>query len=160
MESNIENAEITQLRQERATARVKIDLATQVLEVVLNKLSLDTGNSTVTWEEFKNMEVGMLLTVNKDVTIVKYFESDSQMGFKSIMKAGGSFGIQSHDCIEEVLVLQGNLIETLRDNKVYTKGQTVTYLHSQLHKPYCTMDSIYKVVFTKNPHINDSVHTS
>ena len=121
-----------------------------MIESILNKLASTGEHNIITWEELSKMEIGMFLHINEKVTIVKYFETKAQMGFKTILKAGGCFGVQSHDCLEEILVLRGDLVATQRGNKVYTKGQTVAYLQSQVHRPCCTVDSIYKVVFTKS----------
>lgn len=149
METSKYHETITKLRLERREAVDKITRATLSLDIVLNSLALDEGDTLIKWDDLARFEVGMPLHVSEKVYFVKFFEKNDSMGFKVFLKAGGSFGIQKHDCLEEAIVLKGNLVESFRGDKVYTQGQTITYVDCQLHKPYCTVDSIYKVIFTK-----------
>jgi len=143
------NKAVNQLRTERRAAVAKITRATADLDSILNSLALDVGDTLIRWDDFKEMQVGMQLHISEDLYFIKYFERGDQMGFKIFLKAGASFGLQQHDCLEETTVLRGNLIETYRNHREYTEGQTVTYVDCQLHKPYCTVDSVYRAVFTR-----------
>ena len=63
------------------------------------------------------------------------------------VKAGGTFGLQSHDVSEFCKVLKGHLIEAERGDKVYGEGKEVYYAPYEEHKPYAVVDSVYEVTF-------------
>jgi hypothetical protein len=146
--------DIAELRKQREASRSRILTATTSLEHMLNALALNEGEDLVKWEDLRSTEIGMQLYVNEKVYFIKYMEDDEVQGFKVFLKAGGAFGIQRHDCFEETLVLQGNLIEPTRNHEEFTSGQTITYANCQLHNPYCTVDSVYKVVFANKGRSN------
>lgn len=140
--------EIDALRKKRSEGISRIATMTQEVEEVLNHLAMDDGDILVTWDELRKTELGVPLQVNDKVSFIKYLDDGSSQGFKVFLKAGGSFGMQKHDCLEETIVVKGNLIETFRNHKEYKEGQTVTYITCQTHKPYCTVDSIYNTLFS------------
>ena len=150
MELNKEySRNVNQLRKERSLAVHRISEFTKELDSLLNALALDDGETLIKWEDLKKAKIGIQLYISEKVYFVKYMERLDVLGFKCFLEAGGSFGLQKHDCLEETLILKGNMIETFRGNKEYAEGDTVTYVDCQIHKPYCTVDSIYKVIFTR-----------
>lgn len=140
-------------RKQRALERDRMYTLTLEIEGLLNSLAMDEGDPLIRWADFEDIEIGIPFHITKDVYFVKYLETKDTLGFKTFLKAGATFGIQKHDCLEELLVLQGDLID-IANGKSYTLGETALFKPCQLHKPGCTVDSVYKVLFTRSKYNN------
>lgn len=57
------------------------------------------------------------------------------------------FATQWHNCIEEVKVVKGHLIDLSQDSKIYTKGEIVRYDYMKRHKPASKVFAVYEVEF-------------
>lgn len=145
--------EIIKLKKELAELRLKIARSVKVisieLENMLNVFNKDDGNAMVTWNDLLLSRMGEKYYVNEKVYFTKYYQSESVQKFKCFMEAGGTFGMQEHDCLEEATVIKGHLIDYFKGGKIYTEGNLITYKPNELHKPYANVASIYDVVFTK-----------
>jgi hypothetical protein len=59
------------------------------------------------------------------------------------------FGLQLYNCKQICEIKSGHLIETLENNKHYSKGEKVFYPAFYKHKPSALIDSVYAVEFIK-----------
>lgn len=121
------------------------------LDKMLNIFNSDDGHTMIPFKDLKLSQIGKKYFVNSNVYFVKYAETKDVLKFNCYMNAGGTFGIQEHDCLEETTIIKGHLIEYFRKDKIYHEGETVTYLPNEIHKPFAEIESIYDVIFTKNP---------
>jgi len=137
------------LRQERKEVRDKIVQMTLQIEDILNSLALDEGETRISWAQMKTIQVGVKFDVNKDVYFIKVRDDEDKMEFKVYLNAGGEFGVQNHDCVEELYVVKGDLIDAKNSDKVYAVGETKVWQAGELHKPICTLQSIWKATKIK-----------
>ena len=138
------NQVILKLREERLQARNKMHELTLKTESMLNALAIDQGNTMVSWGEMKQIEIGVQFFVNENVYFIKCEESDTHMVFKVFLKENTGFGLQEHDCLEELYVEKGNLIDEGFSDKVYAVGETKIFKPGELHKPICTVESVWR----------------
>ena len=147
MESyNLQRQELHKIRKQIFES---VSVISNEVERILNAFALDDGDTMISWNSLRVSKIGVVLPVNEKVSFSKYYEDNTVMKFKCYMKAGGVFGVQEHDCLEETTIEKGHLIELLRGGKKYNVGETVTYLDSVKHKPLAEVDSVYDVIFTK-----------
>lgn len=128
-------------------------VALKKVEDQLEKILVGFGDSDktmITFEQLKMFEIGVRNEVVDGVSFEKTFESESKIVFLTFMLDGGSFGVHSHDCLEECRVLKGNLVERTRGYKIYEEGETLFYAKDEIHRPYATKESLYEVIFYKN----------
>ena len=142
--------DILHLREQRRGIMRVIQQRTLEMEAMLNVFALDTGDKMVTFKDLQACVLGDSYPVNDKVNFVKYFDDGKTLKFKCYIKAGGSFGIQKHDCVETTTVISGNLIEGLRNFTEFLPNETIVYQVNEEHKPYSTQDSVLDVVFTKS----------
>ena len=135
---------IENLRQIRNRLMDKHKQDTLSLESMLNDLSLDEGSTMISWDKMKQIPKGLRFDVNEEIYFIKVYQDGDKMVFKIYLNAGGEFGLQEHDCLEELNVIKGNLIDAYDSNKVYAIGDTKVWQKGELHKPICTLESIWK----------------
>lgn len=115
-----------------------------------NRMALRFQEETpqiITWDMLRGFNLHQLVLINR-ISFVKISETEHDMVFLTEMEFNSAFGKHLHDCIEEIVVLKGELIDDL--NSIHlTKGQTYAYNENQLHEPYCNVESTYKVTFKK-----------
>jgi len=140
---------IERLRNERKEARNKIVQMTLEIEEILNSLATDSGNTEIPWAKMKTIAMGVRFDVNAEVYFIKVLDEEEKMVFKVYLKSGGEFGLQEHDCIEELYVVKGNLIDAENPGKVYAVGETKVWQPHELHKPICTLDSVWQATKIK-----------
>lgn len=143
---NYEN-KLEQLRAERAIIREKADDLKKAIVSMLKTFHSDHGNTMITFDDMSMFTMGIEFKVNENVTIKKIQTTPEKMVFETYMKAGGSFGLQQHDVKEAVKILEGHLIESRRNDKIYNVGEVVKYEAHEIHKPYANLDSVYLVTF-------------
>lgn len=143
--------EIERLRSERRMSMKKIEQSTLEIENILNVFALDSGQTLISWNDLIAAKMGKSYSVNSKVSFIKYFQNQTTLKFKCYAEAGGTFGFQEHNCLEETKIITGHLIETLRDDKEYTEGQVISYQPREMHKPHFEKDSVLDVIFTKKP---------
>ncbi len=152
MKDDLEKS-IEELRAERESLRREHEELELQVESVLKKLSSNTGDTMVSWEDFKGIPINQMYPVNEKVVVFKYHQTDSVMKFNTYVKSGGTFGMHDHDVDEDVYVIKGNLVEETRGDKKYLKGSHIFYPAYELHKPKTDPNddviSEYDVVFTK-----------
>lgn len=141
-----------EIRKERivscAEKSSRLAFISQTEEEILNHYDKNSDD-LITFESLGFFDVGKRVSVNERVDFEKTKESKTSMTFLTYMENGGSFGLHSHNCIEIVDIIKGDLIERERGYKVYSEGQQVIYAKNEKHRPYATKDSIYEVTFTK-----------
>jgi quercetin dioxygenase-like cupin family protein len=140
---------IKTLRNERLEVRKQFTMLTDDLSDIIRRLNGEDENFMVTLEDFKAVKIGEIIVLTPKVSFVKVLENKSEMHFKTFLKAGGKYGIHSHDCDEHTTVIKGHLIERLNNKHTYLVGDTVIYLSQSLHEPSCEIDSEYYVMFRK-----------
>ena len=155
MEEEKYKSEINQLRKERKEARDKMFQMTIQIDGILNSLATDNGKTQVSWREMKSIQIGVHFNVNKDVYFIKCLDEDDKMVFKVFLNAGGEFGIQNHDCIEELYVVKGNLIDAENSDRIYAIGETKIFQPGEIHKPICTVESIWKATKIRTDETNN-----
>ena len=155
MEEQNYNNEIKKLRSEREIKRDEMHQMTLNMESMLNSLAIDKGNQMISWADMKKISVGVRFYVNKDVYFIKTKEESHKMIFKVYLNAGGEFGLQEHDCIEELYVMKGDLIDAENSKKVYGIGETKIWRPNELHKPICTVESIWRATKIKTYETNN-----
>ena len=141
---------IESLRQERQLQRNFISEMTEEVDSMLNTFAIDEGELLVSEKTLADLELNVNFPVNKKVYFTKHFQNDDVIKFKCFMSAGASFGMQFHDVLECCEVIEGHLIEVMRGNKIYIKGQKIYYASKELHKPICRIKSVYDVTFYRN----------
>ena len=138
-----------EIRIEREKMIESINAYSLEIEFMLDSFHKD-NKQVVTWEQLLLAPINEEFVINNNVKFVKYYEKDGVMKFTTYMKAGGAFGLHTHDCTEIVKIMQGSMIETTQANKVYKKGETCVYKADELHKPYAKEPSVYSVIFVKH----------
>ena len=138
------NNRIEKLRQERERKRDEMYQMSLNMESMLNSLSVDEGDVLISWSDMKKISMGIRFYVNKDVYFLKTEDEEHRMVFRVFLKAGGEFGIQEHDCIEELYIEKGDLIDAKKPDKVYGIGETKIWKSNEAHKPICTVESIWR----------------
>lgn len=149
IKENVYKDEIEELRKERNLIRASNSFTIKTTEDILNTFNLDDGTSLVSFDELKSLNLKEVYDVNESISFVMTSKTDNKLVFTTYMMEGGTFGLQHHDCIEICKVIEGNLFESDRGFKVYTKGDTIIYAAFEKHKPYATVDSVYEVTFYK-----------
>jgi quercetin dioxygenase-like cupin family protein len=150
LESKNYEEKIKNLRKERYEVRMQFEVITDNISSIMDNLNCREGNcSMVTVEDFKAVKIGEVIILTSKVSFVKVLEDEKEMHFKTYLKAGGKYGIHSHDCDEHTTVVKGHLIELLNKRRIYNVGETVVYPSKSLHEPACEIDSEYYVVFRK-----------
>lgn len=138
---------IDSLRKQRTEQRKAIGVYTYEIEQTLNKFAIDAGDSFIPISEFMHLNVGEPFYVNEKVHFIRQETSLERVIFMTYVKAGGSFGLQSHDVPEICKIIRGHLIEAERGDKVYGEGKEIYYAPYEEHKPYALVDSVYEVTF-------------
>lgn len=105
-------------------------------------------NSIITLEVLKSLELNKWYYMSNDAgRYRKIKHTNHSLTFITEMVAGGSFSMHKHNCSEFVRVLSGDLIDD--KNSIYLQEEDVyIYPPYRYHKPYCTVDSVYEVIFT------------
>ncbi len=150
MKDELKN-EIDLLRKERIELKNKFSTVNLEVKSILDRLCNDVGKTMVSWGDFSKIPMGEMFAVNEKVNILKFFQDEKNIKFKTFMQPGATMGLQDHDIDERVFVVFGNLIEETRSDKVYTKGDYVFYKAFEKHKPKSDTESEYEVIFTKKP---------
>jgi hypothetical protein len=145
-EYEIHKAEI---RANRAFYTNQLEAMSYEVEMMLDTFSADRIHTLVTWEQMSALKMHDDFVVNSKVMFVKYYQDENTMKFTNYLKAGGCYGLQKHDCLEECTVSQGSLYEPKRNNKEYKKGEIVIYKPFELHKPSTKESTVLNVVFRK-----------
>jgi hypothetical protein len=130
----------------------KITLLSKV-DARINEMLIGYGDSNLTsinFDDLSLLEVGIRNEISEGVFFEKTYGDDDKIVLLTYMQKGGSFGVHSHDCVELVKILKGNLIERERGYKNYNKGEMVIYAPNEVHRPYATEDSLYEVFFYKD----------
>ena len=136
----------------------KLDALGAEIKEMLRSFNTDKGNEVVTYKDLSALEYDVPYHVNDKVMFVRIRNNDpNKLTFHTYMKAGGVFGKQSHDTIEQCEIVKGKLIEAMRHDQVYFSGETVTYDKFEVHKPYTDVESVYHVTFKKDVNLTPSV---
>jgi uncharacterized protein YukJ len=133
----------------RAYFKNQIESVSHEVERMLDTFSADRIHTLVTWKQMSAIKVNAEFIVNSKVKFVKYYQDKNIMKFTNYLKAGGTYGLQKHDCMEQCTVLQGSLYEPKRGNKIYKKGDIVIYKPFEVHKPSTKESTILKVIFSR-----------
>lgn len=115
-----------------------------------NKIAMkfqDSQSQSVDWITLKAFKMHGWIMINK-IKFVKVSENDDEMVFLTEMEPHSNFGEHSHDCIEHIEVLDGELIDDMNDVRLI-KGDKYIYGPNTVHAPYSTIESSYKVTFKK-----------
>lgn len=128
---------------ERAT---RLAFISQSEEEVLNYFDKDSDD-LISFDDLRFFDIGKRVSVNDRVDFEKTEQTEDSITFLTYMQNGGSFGLHSHDCMEIVNIIKGDLIEKERGYKVYSEGQQVAYAVGEKHRPYATKNSVYEVIF-------------
>jgi hypothetical protein len=148
MQSEEDN--IKALRAQKNLYRHELKGLTTKIAEMLDKFNLDEGEDVVSYHDLSKLEFDVPYHVNDKVMFIRQQNIDpNTLLFITHMKAGGKFGKQSHDVIENCEIVKGRLIEEMRNDKVYVEGDIVTYQSFEVHKPYTDVSSIYHVTFTR-----------
>jgi quercetin dioxygenase-like cupin family protein len=147
LESSNYELNIKYLRAERVAARFEFEKITECITKTMTILNGKGDVSLVTIADFKLVPLNELVMLTSKVSFIKVIDNDNEMHFKTYLKAGGKYGIHTHDCDEYTTVVKGHLIELLNNNKTYVEGETVVYFANSLHEPACEVDSEYYVIF-------------
>lgn len=151
------HVELNRLRAEIKTENKRLNLEKVNLlcdvEDKINEMLIGYGDSKLTSINFSDislLEVGSRNEVSEGVYFEKTYDDGEKIILLTYMEKGGSFGVHSHDCVELVRILKGNLLERERGYKTYNKGDVIIYASDEIHRPYATEDSLYEVIFYKN----------
>jgi len=138
--------ELEVLRTERRKHKDRFQAAAQGIKLAFDN-SLD--DQEISFQDLSLFVVGDRVVINEKVEFVKTSQCDNKMVFLTYLKEGGTFGFHKHNCIEICEVVEGILIEPERNYKCFTEGETIIYAKNEIHKPYATRKSIYKVTYVK-----------
>jgi hypothetical protein len=147
LESSDYEINIKYLRAERVAARFEFDKITECIAKTMTILNGKGDVSLVTMDDFRAVPLNELVNLTDKVSFVKVVCNEEEIHFKTYLKAGGKYGIHTHDGDEYTTVIKGHLIEMLNNNKTYVEGETVVYFSNSLHEPACQVDSEYYVIF-------------
>ena len=136
----------------------QLDDLGEKIKGILTSLDEDNGSEIVTYKDLSNLEYDVPYHVNDKVMFIRIKNNDpNKLTFHTYMKAGGVFGKQRHDTIEQCEIIKGKLVEATRDDKKYLVGETVIYDIFEIHKPYTDEDSVYYVTFEKQVNLTPNV---
>ena len=151
------HVELNRLRAEIRTENKRLNLEKVNLlcnvEDKINEMLIGYGDSKLTSINFSDVSlltIGSRNEVSEGVYFEKTYDDREKIILLTYMEKGGSFGVHSHDCVEVVRILKGNLLERERGYKTYNKGDVIIYAPDEVHRPYATEDSLYEVIFYKN----------
>lgn len=147
-------SELALLRAQRNSEREKAKKIAHELCKMVSRFANDSGKAEISYAELEKCKVGETFCVNDKVSFIRQKSGENELVFITHMKPNGTFGFQKHDCLEIVKVIQGNLIERCRDDRVYKEGEMLTYNIGEMHKPSSDTESIYEVTFIKNKNIH------
>lgn len=125
----------------------------------LNKLlvadnSVEDDLVYVSSEQLRSLNIGEKVTIDNGVEFEKISETHLKMVFYTTMIDGGKFGNHFHDWIEICEVLEGQLIETRKGDrlttKVYNKGERAIYDKGEKHSMHVKEFTLLKVTFVKD----------
>ena len=121
-----------------------------------NLLSQSDSNKLiyVSSEQLSTLNIGERVSIENGVEFEKISETKNKMEFFTTMIDGGKFANHFHNWVEVCEVLEGQLIETRKGDrltvKVYSKGDRAIYDKGEVHSMHVKDYTLLKVTFLKD----------
>lgn len=146
------SSEISRLRAEREATRKRFKSLTEENEKTLDRFASSADTQLdISYEELHRLPEGELYPINKKVKLFKTADLEDKMRFKAYVAAGGSFGLQRFDTLQEIIVVKGHLIDKATEGEpIYGEGEKIENPPQRIQKPSAEVDSIYDITFRKN----------